>query len=86
MNPGAMLTKVFEWVETRLDEGAWFRRSYLILAMWMNARTLLWAMEFATNSTRPGLELAAIVGAIAAIPGAVMAHAFQVYLTSRGGT
>lgn len=78
------ITSAFLWVEERLDGGAWFRRAYLFLAMWMNTKTLLWALDFASASPRPGLEVAAIVGAVAAIPGAVMAHAFQVYLASRG--
>ena len=74
---------IFEWIEERMDKGAWFRRAYLALAMWMNVRAMLWATEFASSSLKPGLEIAAIIAAVAAIPGAVMAHAFQVYLTSR---
>lgn len=77
------ITSIFLWVEDRLDNGAWFRRAYLFLAMWMNAKVLLWALDFASITQRPGLEVAAIIAAIAAIPSAVMAHAFQVYLSSR---
>ena len=78
------MTRLFQWIEERLDKGAWFRRAYLCLAIWMNVRAMLWATDFASTSVRPGMEVAAIIAAIAAIPGAVMAHAFQVYLTSRG--
>lgn len=83
IKPKRGITALVEWIEERLDKGAWFRRAYLILAMWMNVRAMLWATEFASSSDKPGLEIAAIIAAVAAIPSAVMAHAFQVYLTSR---
>lgn len=71
------------WLEERLDKGRWIRRLYLVGAFILNAQTLLWAQRFADMSLRDGVQIAAIVTAVAAIPGAVMAHAFTIYSKSR---
>lgn len=74
------------WVELRLDQGAWFRRIYVIAAtvlVWICTR---WAMGYAdANAARPGIDVAAVIGAVSAVPGAVVAFAFQNYMQSRGG-
>ena len=47
-------------------------------------QTTLWAMRFAeVNADRPGIEVAAIVGAVSAIPGTVAAFAFKQYAESK---
>lgn len=75
-----------EWVERRLDEGKWFRRGYVIAATVLTWQVTLWAMRFAElNAAKPGLDVAAIIGAVSAVPGAVVAFAFQQYMASRSG-
>jgi hypothetical protein len=78
-----MLTKAFRWVETRLEEGAWFRRLYVLWASILTAQVTFWSMRFAETSSKPGLEIAAIVTAVAAVPGAVVGFAFTQYLNAR---
>jgi hypothetical protein len=79
-----LITAAFEWVETRLDRGMWFRRLYVLAATVLTWQVTLWAMRFAeVNAARPGLEVAAIIGAVSAVPGAVVAFAFQQYVNSR---
>lgn len=81
-----MLTKAFKWVETRLDEGAWFRRCYVLAATVLVWNTTTWAQAFAVaNAHRPGLEVAAIIGAVAAIPGLIVTFAFNQYLQAKRG-
>lgn len=77
------MTKVFEWLETRLDEGGWVRRLYLIAATVMNWKYIVWAMTFAETSPRTGSDVAMIVGAIGVPVAAVTGFAFQNYLSSR---
>lgn len=79
------MTRIIEWIEERFERGAWVRRFYLFGAFFLNWQTLMWAQRFAeSNATKDGLQIAAIVAAIAAIPGGVLAHAFSVYTKSRG--
>ena len=79
------MTRWFRWVETRLEEGAWFRRIYVGLATCLVWNTTLWAQSFANaNAHRPGIEVAAIIGAVAAIPGLIVTFAFNQYLQAKG--
>jgi hypothetical protein len=77
------LNPTFDWIETRLDKGAWFRRGYVIAATILTWQVTLWAMRFAESSTRPGSDVALIIGAVVAAPGAVATFAFGQYLNSR---
>jgi hypothetical protein len=80
------LTNGFKWIETRLDEGAWFRRAYVIAATVLVWSVTRWAMGFAeTNAARPGLEVAAMIAAVSAVPGAVVTFAFNQYLQAKRG-
>lgn len=79
------ITPIFKWVETRLDEGAWFRRIYLIAATSLMWKTTMWAQGFAeVNASHDGLQVAAIIGAVSAVPGVISSFAFKQYLESRG--
>lgn len=78
-----MLTRLFQWVETRLEEGAWFRRLYVVAATVLIWRTTVWAMGFAEANASRGLDVAAIIAAVSAVPGAVVTFAFQQYLNTR---
>jgi hypothetical protein len=78
------VTLFCEWIETRLDKGAWFRRFYVILATFLTWKTTLWCFAYATaNAQRPGLDVAAVITAVSAVPGVITAHAFKMYLDSR---
>lgn len=78
------VTEAFEWVEKRLDEGAWFRRGYVVAATVLMWETTKWAMAYANaNVGRDAIAVAGVIAAVSAIPAGVMAHAFQIYITSR---
>lgn len=77
------VTDAFRWLETRLDEGAWFRRGYVIAATVLTWEVTLWAMRYAELSSRPGIDLAAIIAAVSAVPGAAVTFAFNQYLQAR---
>jgi hypothetical protein len=80
-----MLTNAFRWIETRLEEGAWFRRLYVVAATVLIWNVTRWAMGYAeANASRPGLDVAAIIAAVSAVPGAVVTFAFNQYLSTRG--
>lgn len=77
------LTRIFRWVENRLDKGGWMRRAYLVVAISTTWKFVLWAMSFAASSPRPGSDVAMIIGAIGVPLSAMTGHAFTSYLASR---
>lgn len=78
------MTRLFEWLERRLDEGGWVRRAYLLLATGMTWRVIEWSMVYADrNAARPGADVAMVIGAVSAVVAAVQAFAFRQYLESR---
>ena len=77
------ITEFIKWVETRLDEGGWVRRSYLVVATLMAWNFVIWSQNFAMTSPRPGAEVAMIIGAIGAVVAPITAFAFNNYLESR---
>lgn len=80
------ITDIILWVERRLDEGRWFRRIYVVAATVLTWMVTAWAMRYAeANASRPGIDVAAVIGAVSAVPGAVVAFAFQNYMASRSG-
>lgn len=73
------------WLEKRQDDGAWFRRGYVVMATGLTWQVTLWAMRYAETSTRTsGSDIALIIGAVVAPTGTVAAFAFKQYLESRG--
>jgi hypothetical protein len=78
-----VITEAFQWTETRLDEGGWIRRIYLLLATAMTWKYVLWAMSFATTSPRAGSDVAMIIAAVGVPIAAVQTFAFNAYLDSR---
>ena len=78
-----MVNRFLLWIEERLDQGAWFRRGYVVAATVLVWQVTLWAMRFAEVSQRPGIEVAAIIGAVVAAPSALTTFAFAQYLQSR---
>lgn len=77
------MTRFFQWLETRLDEGGWVRRTYLVAASIMTWKVTIWSMVFAEVSKLPGVETAAVIGAVGVPIAAVQTFAFQNYLISR---
>lgn len=81
-----MITRLFRWVETRLDEGGWVRRAYLVIATVMLWRITEWAMAFTTSPAAnrfTGLDIAAITAAVSAPASIVAKFAFDTYIESR---
>lgn len=79
------LTRCFLWVEVRLDNGAWFRRLYVIFATVLSWNVIKWSMHFAETSNLPGVEVAAIIAAVTASVAAIQTFAFTDYMKSRVG-
>lgn len=77
------LTQGIKWLETRLDEGAWFRRIYVLTATWLTWASVRWAMYFAETSKLSGVEVAAVIAAVEAPIAVVQAFAFNHYLGAR---
>lgn len=77
------LTDACKWVETRLDEGAWFRRAYVVAAFILVWKAAVWSFAYATASKLPGLDTAAVIAAVNTPPSTMMGFAFKHYLGSR---
>jgi hypothetical protein len=78
------MTKAFQWLETRLDEGGWIRRAYLVLVTAMTWKVVIWAMSYADkNAAKSGSDIALVIGAVSAVVAAVQTFAFKNYLESR---
>lgn len=78
------MTKFFEWIEDRLEKGAWFRRSYVVVATVLTWRVTEWAFTYAaTSKLANGVEQAAVIGAVTLPVSAVVKFAFDAYMESR---
>jgi hypothetical protein len=78
------MTRLFQWLETRLDQGGWVRRFYLVLATAMTWKVVIWAMDYADrNSAKAGSDIALVIGAVSAVVAAIQTFAFKNYLDSR---
>ena len=81
------ITRVSRWTGRLLDEGGWVRRGFLGLSVIATWKTMLWCFDYATASAlagRAGIDTAAVIGAVSAVPGALVTFAFKWYLESRG--
>lgn len=80
------MTKLFEWIETRLDKGAWFRRILAVVTVFLVFRMTYWATEYAEKALLAKVSLldgAAIITAVAGIPVALLTLIFNKYVDSR---
>jgi len=77
------MTKLFEWLEVRLDEGGWVRRAYLVAATAMTWKMTVWSMGFAETSKIEPIGMAAVLTAIGVPVAAIQSFAFKAYLESR---
>ena len=77
------MTRIFEWIEDRLEKGAWFRRTYVVVATAMNWRVIEWSFDYAKTSKLSGVEQAAVIGAVVVPAAAVLKYGFDAYMESR---
>lgn len=74
------ITKFWDWVDSR----GVVRRIVLFVTLWMTWRAFQWAAEFASTTTRSGMDIGAIIAAVTAPITYLQASAFKVYSDSRG--
>lgn len=68
------------------DEGNWGRKAVSYATLIATGRALYWAIEFASNSTRPGIEVAAIIAAVVAPLGIVQGAVAKFYFEANTRT
>ena len=66
-----------------LDNRAIFRRAAFVVNVWMAWAAFEWAKIFASTTTRDGLQIAAIIGAVTAPISALCGYMFKVYTDDR---
>jgi hypothetical protein len=82
-----MLTKSLIWLETRLEEGAWFRRGIAVATIVLTFQLTTWAARFAEAALAAKADLmavAATIGAVSGVPLALLTLLFNKYTDSRG--
>jgi hypothetical protein len=59
------------------------RYVYVWIAIFWTGKTLMWSFDYAAiNAARPGIDVAAVIAAVSAVPGALAAFAFKDYNAS----
>jgi hypothetical protein len=66
-----------------VDERAVVRRIAFFWMIWITTQTVLWSIDFAATSPRPGGEVAAIIAAILGFISALQAVMIGFYSTAR---
>lgn len=77
---------MIQWAETRMDEGAWFRRFYVVAATMLTWQVVAWSFKFAHDALGASADLlgvAAVIAAINAGVSIVQTNAFKNYLDSK---
>lgn len=67
-----------------IDRRQIIRRAAFLWVLWLTGEVAFWTMNFAWNSSRPGMEVAAIIGAIWLPLGALQGAIFKFYDDTRG--
>lgn len=83
MNP---VTHAFVWLETRLDEGLWFRRGLAITTIIITVQMTTWAASFANAALTSKADLmgvAAVIGAVSGVPVVLLTILFNKYVEAR---
>lgn len=70
---------LWDWFDKRQID----RHTASLLIFWITWKITTWAMTFASAEARPGLEVAAIIGAVTAPWAAVQGAAIKFYFDSR---
>lgn len=71
--------KFWDWIDKR----GIVRRIVLAIAIWMTWEVSQWAMLFVTGSSRPGIDLAAIIAAVTTPVTVFGGFVFKAYIESR---
>lgn len=80
------VTRAFEWIETRLDAGAWVRRGIAVFTLFETYWLTKWGASYASLALSEKADLmgiAATIGAVAGIPLALLTLLFKSYVESR---
>jgi hypothetical protein len=75
------LVRVSDWIDQRDID----KHFVSLLILGGTVHVTLWAMHYAENGNRPGLEVAAIIAAVSAPYMALQAAALKFYFASRTG-
>lgn len=80
-----MLTKIFIWVENRLNQG-WVSRGLLLAQFYLAFKLTSWAMSYAVIAINKDADLigtSAVIAAVAAAPQALLMLATNAYINAR---
>jgi ABC-type nitrate/sulfonate/bicarbonate transport system permease component len=83
------VTRFFEWIETRLAQGLWFRRGLAIAVLAFTWHLTDWGSLYAQQALTLKADLmavAAVIGAVAAIPLGLLTLLFNKYVEGRSDT
>jgi len=75
-------TAFWDFIDTRVV----IRRAVLLWVIWMTTQAFFWTFEFATNSPRTGVDVAAIIAAIWAPLTALQGACIAFYNSARNPT
>lgn len=75
-----VITQLWDWV----DQRGIVRRVVLFSTLYMTWEAYQWAAMFSATTSRTGMDVAAIIGAVTAPISMLQAAAFKVYSDSRG--
>lgn len=70
---------VWNWINTH----SIIRRIVLFITLWMTWEAFVWAKEYAEFSELPGIEMAAVMGAVTAPITLLQGFVFKVYAEGR---
>jgi hypothetical protein len=73
------LTRAWDWIDKR----GIIRRVVLGLAIWMTWKVSVWGMHYASITTLPGLDAAAVIAAVTAPITLFAGAVFKAYVESR---
>ena len=76
---------MFRWIWRQLDEG-WFSRGLLLFQFWFCWYIVDWSMAYASTALATKADLlgaAANIGAVAAVPQALLVMATNAYMSMR---
>jgi hypothetical protein len=80
---GDRIEATVERVRRILDKGQVARTVMLYTTLYMTYDSYRWAVAFVASSPRPGIELAAIIGAVLAAVSGLQGYVFKAYIDGR---
>lgn len=79
-------TRAFVWIETRLDQGLWFRRGLAVTTIIITVQMTTWAAKYANLALAEKADLmgvAAVIGAVSGVPVVLLTILFNKYVETR---